>query len=92
VSFDFFSLGDDQEVNECTGLVLVDFKSLAVSVIMGSKVVDEFKVTNMASTIDQWGHETITLQSDQEPSTLGVIERNPEKTSERHDNQRKQAL
>ena len=92
MSFDFFRPGDDQEVNRCTGLVLVDFKSLAVSVIMGSKVVDEFKVTNMASTIDQWGHETITLQSDQEPSTLAVIERNPKKTSERHDNQRKQAL
>ena len=73
VSFDFFSLGDDQEVNKCTGLVLVDFKSLAVSVIMGSKVVDEFKVTNMASTIDQWGHQTITLQSDQEPSTLALL-------------------
>ena len=51
---------------------LVDCKTNAQGTLFANKELDEYKVNYMVAMLDNWGHATVILQTDQEPATMSI--------------------
>ena len=86
VMFDIFFVGPDELakrykiVNGCFSLRdqtiavlnLIDCKTNAQSTLFANKELDEYKVNYMVAMLDNWGHTTVILQTDQEPASMSI--------------------
>ena len=53
-------------------LNLIDCKTLAQGTLYANKELDEYKVAFIVTMLDQWGHTTVILQTEQEPATMAI--------------------
>ena len=74
-----FSLRDkerfvsNQELDQTIAVLnLIDCKTNAQGTLFANKELDEYKVNYMVAMLDNWGHTTVILQTDQEPATMSI--------------------
>ena len=74
-----FSLRDkerflsSQELDQTIAVLnLIDCKTNAQGTLFANKELDEHKVNYMVAMLDNWGHTTVILQTDQEPATMSI--------------------
>ena len=99
VMFNIFFVGPDELakrykiVNGCFSLrdkerfLSSDCKTYAQGTLFANKELDEYKVNYMFAMLDNWGHTTVILQTDQEPATMSIAhavrDRRPKSTIDR---------
>ena len=53
-------------------LNLIDCRTYAQGTLFANKELDEYKENYIVALLDNWGHTTVILQTDQEPATMSI--------------------